>query len=153
MKRYVVVILSLMMVFAFVGCKGKSKMPFNGTVTFHSMSVEIPEDFIRDSARSSEDLWAYEQGGYKKSILISRNDITVEPSALLESYGAYIVENGGNAEITSFQEQAAVRLNYQKDELFCREMMFCYGGSAYSIAMRGGTAEEFSTLLDTVELK
>ena len=86
-------------------------------------------------------------------IIVSRSDAVEKPSASMESYVEYIEENGGSFEMTTFQGQEAVLLNYTKDDKNCQEIMFYYDGSIYAVALRGGTEEEFSGLLDTVELK
>ena len=154
MKKYIVSVLILAIGLVFGGCIGnRTKMPYNGNVSFHSIHIEIPEEYIRDSGSSTDNIWAFEQGWYKKMIIISRNDAEEKPSVHMSSYGEYIEESGGSFEETTFQGQEAVMLNYTKDEKICRELMFYYDGSIYAVALRGGTEEEFSSLLDTVELK
>ena len=153
MKKKIVSLLVLLAVLCLYGCGMRVKMPFNGVISFHSVGMEIPEEFIRDSSASTNDVWAFEQGMYKKIIIISRRDAIEKPSASMANYGEYIEENGGSFEETTFQGQEAVLLSYTKDEKKCEEIMFYYDGSLYAVALRGGAEDEFSRLLDTVELK
>ena len=49
MKKYIVSVLILTMGLVLGGCIGKKvRMPYNGNISFHSINVEIPEEFIRD---------------------------------------------------------------------------------------------------------
>ena len=57
MKKLLIVIFTLSFLFSFSGCSGGTKMPFNGKIEFHEISLVVPERFVRDSTQSTEDLW------------------------------------------------------------------------------------------------
>ena len=134
------------------GCRTHSDMPYNGDITFHKMNISIPQNFIRDSTQSNEDAWLFESGFYSKLIILSRNDITGNTNASLDNYVEYMKQQNADSQREIFKEMDAVFSVYTKDDMFCQEMLFAYEGSFYAIALRGGTREEFQSLLDTVNI-
>lgn len=154
MKKRLAIILCLSVAMLLFGCTsaGYTQMPFNGDIQFHDITLTVPDSFIRDSAGSDEDLWAFEKGMYSQIILVSRSDLSSKPAAALESYVAYMQSVGAESELTTFRGNDAVLSKYEKDGKYCQEILFNHNGSTYAVALRGGTEAEFQTLVDTVEL-
>ena len=134
------------------GCKPHTDMPFNGTVTFHELVITIPEDFIRDSTQSGEDGWVFEKGLYSQLIIITRSDINGDTQTELEEYGTYMAQQGAYTEGGTFMGFPAVLSLYEKDDMYCQEILFAYNNSFYAVALRGGTEEEFGALLDSLSM-
>ena len=149
-RRGATVLLALIVVLAFTACSRYSKMPFNGDIKFHSMSLVIPEDYIRDSTQSTDDLWVFERGFYKQYIILSCKAANGDTSADLNSYVDYMKGNGAASEITTFIGLDSVFSAYTLDGVFCQEMLFIYDDAYYAIALRGGDEAEFNALLATV---
>ena len=147
------VLLVILVIALFLGCGSLSDMPYNGEASFHDVFIEIPEDYIRDSTQSTEDLWIFEHGGYKEYILLSRKDANADTSVDLDSYLAYMKDRGAASERTKFIGIDSVFSAYMLDGVFCQEMLFIYKDSYYAIALRGGSEEEFNALLDTVKIQ
>ena len=147
MKRLVPVLFAILLL---TGCAGRSDMPFNGLLTFHEITAVIPSSYVRDSTQSSADLWVFEQGGYSKTILLSRKDIQGDQDASIDGYVAYMQSEGSDSARGTFLNTDAVLSTYTKENQYCQEMLFVYNGSFYSVALRGGTEEEFQSLLDEV---
>lgn len=147
-------LITLLFTCCFVGCcfPNSSSMPFNGDVTFHELQLTIPTAYIRDSTQSNEDFWVFEQGGYDQLILLSRRELSSDPDTILDTYVGSMQEIGATAQKTTFLNQDAVHSTYTQEGVFCQEMLFIYNGSTYAIALRGGTEEGFSALLDSVNL-
>ena len=158
--KVVAVTLMLALVCGLSGCdmlssvvKGSlSDMPYNGDVAFHEITVTIPENFIRDSVQSKEDLWIFERGMYTQLIILTRNDIAGDVAASMDTYAQYMQDKGADVQRTTFMDMDAVASTYMLEEQFCQEMLFACNGSAYAIALRGGTEDEFQSLLDTVDV-
>ena len=136
----------------FCGCNSNTDMPFNGEISFHEISVTIPEDFIRDSSQSNDDMWAFEKDFYEKCIIISRTDINGDTTLSLKNYADYMEEQGAVSEVTTFSDKEAVHSTYTKDDEYCQEMLFAYNDSFYAVALRGGDENEFESLLSTVKI-
>ena len=134
------------------GCGAFTNMPFNGPIRFHALSATVPEKFIRDSTRSSADLWVFEDGNYDECILFSHKPLGEDGDTSLDSYVDYMKEQGAASAITTFLEMDAVLSTYTKEGFFCQEILFAYDGAFYAVALRGGMEDEFSALLDTVSL-
>ena len=148
MKKTVLILAALLLLLC--GCGRRARMPFNGQVTFHEITATIPEDFVRDSTQSNDDLWIFEHGGYSKMILLSRKDAAGDADAALDDYVEYLQSLGADAERGRFLNADAVHSTYTKDGQYCQEILFLYHGSFYAVALRGGTEEEFQSLLDEV---
>ena len=152
MKRVFALLIMICTAFALYGCQPGTDMPYNGDVSFHAVTVSVPEDFIRDSTRSNSDLWCFEKGFYDQIIILSRDDMDGDVSASLDSYLAYMIEQGCESNRTTFMQLDAVHSTYTQNDQYCQEMLFAYHGSLYAIALRGGTEEDFQSLLDSVIL-
>jgi hypothetical protein len=148
LKKTVLILAALLLLLC--GCGRSSRMPFNGQVTFHEITATIPDSFVRDSTQSSDDLWVFEHGGYSKMILLSRTDVAGDADAALDDYVAYMQSLGADAERGRFLNADAVHSTYTRDGQYCQEILFVYQGSFYAVALRGGTEEEFQSLLDEV---
>lgn len=75
-KVYIIVliVLCIILIFGFV-MKGKtSTIPFNGSVVFYDLSIEIPKDFIRDSTKSNDNQYVFEKNNYDVIIVISKQN-------------------------------------------------------------------------------
>lgn len=127
-------------------------MPMNGEANFHSITITIPNSFTRDAMQSYEDFWIFEKDNNRQVILMSRRDITADWEASLDNYIADIKKQGGEAKRESFLQMEGASATYTKDEVFCQEVVFACGGSFYAVALRGGTQEEFQSLLDTINI-
>ena len=135
------------------GCVRVSKMPFNGDISFHDITMTIPTRFIRDSTQSSADLWIFEQGNYSEYIIISRKDIAGDVSASLSNYAEYMKERNADSNIVPFLGNDAVLSMYYIDNVYCQEILFPYKNSFYAIALRGGTESGFNEITATIMLK
>jgi len=129
-----------------------SRMPFNGDIEFHDISLTIPERFIRDSTQSNDVLWIFEHGNYSEYIILSKKGITGEAQSALTEYMEYMMENGAESEIVSFLNDSAVLSTYYKGDEFCQEILFAYKDSFYAVALRGGTQNGFEEITDTIRL-
>lgn len=130
-----------------------SKMPFNGDITFHDISLTVDKKFIRDSTQSTSDLWIFEHGNYRESIIISRKDAGEDVMASLNDYAEYLNEQGIQAQLSIFLDNPAVLSGGTKDGQYCQEVLFAYNQSFYAIALRGGDSAEFAALIHTVTVK
>lgn len=147
---FLLLILSFVLILS--GCTPSVPMPFNGDVTFHSISLHIDDRFIRDSTQSTANMWVFERGGYKEYVLISKQTVTASPESFLPSYAASMEEVGAETEIKEFLGTDAVYSAYEKDGIFCQEVLFPHNGSYYAVALRGGTEEGFAELIGSVSL-
>jgi hypothetical protein len=134
------------------GCGNTSTMPFNGDMTFHSISIHIDDRFIRDSTQSTDDMWIFERGGYKEYVILSRKNAAEDPSSYLPVYAESMEGVGAETKIAEFWGSDAVFSTYEKDGIYCQEVLFPHNGSYYAIALRGGTEEGFAELIGTVTL-
>ncbi len=142
---------SLMIVFILSLC-ACSKMPFNGPIEFHEITLTVPERFVRDSTQSKEDLWVFEHGNYSEYIIISRKDITGEAQTALRDYVDYMKENGAESEMVSFLNDNAVHSTYYQEEEFCQELLFAHNNAFYAVALRGGDQKGFEEIVNTIGL-
>lgn len=147
MKKLISLFLVLIFVFSLSAC---SKMPFNGDIEFHSISLTVPERFIRDSTQSTDDLWVFEHNNYSEYILISRKDITGDVSSSLTDYVEYMKENGAESTTTPFLDGEAVVSTYYLDDVFCQEILWPYDNSFYAVALRGGNESGFKEITNTI---
>lgn len=150
--KFIVLSVFFVVMLTLCGCSTHTSMPFNGQIDFHNISITIPEKYVRDSTQSSNDLWVFEHGFYSEYIIISRSDISGDTTASIEGYVNYMKQQGAVSDVTTFLEKEAVHSTYVKDEVYCQEMLFAYGGSFYAIALRGGNEEDFQSLLYTVKI-
>ncbi len=138
-----------------VGCRSffnlprDGGMPFNGPITFHELTLTIPNSFIRDSTQSTQDAWLFEKGFYSRMIILTRNAQSGDVEASLDSYRDRMKELGAVSERTTFLDLPAVHSTYTKDGTYCQEILFIYHNSYYAIALRGGDEAEFRNLLAT----
>lgn len=149
MKKLISLFLVFILAFSLASC---SKMPFNGEIEFHSISLTIPERFIRDSTQSSDDLWIFEHNNYSEYIIISQKDVTGDVKTSLDDYVTYMKENSAESELISFLDDTAVLSTYYMDHVFCQEILFAYQNSFYAVALRGGTESGFEEITDTIRL-
>lgn len=152
MKRvFIIFMVAFICVFT-CGCVNRSEMPFNGEVEFHSISVTIPEKFIRDSTQSTEDFWVFERGIYSELILISRKDIEGDVSSLLDAYVESMRKVDADSERITFLDGDAVLSTYYSEDVYCQEILFPYDNSFYAVALRGGDETAFKEITDTIKL-
>lgn len=149
--RAVVLLLICLMVIGAAGCFPRVRMPFNGNITFHEITAVIPSSFIRDSTQSNDELWVFEKGNYKQCIILSRKPADEDVDTMLDNYVAYLIEEfGANAERGTYLYSEAVHSTLTRNGQFCQEILFVYHGYCYAVALRGGTEEEFQSLLNNV---
>jgi len=153
-KRILCFGLCLVLIAVLAGCfQNKSDMPFNGQVTFHSLQLTIPEEYIRDSTQSTDEAWLFEQGWYKKTIVLLCRQIQEEPESYLTAYATGMESLGIQADSVTFLGMQAVKCSATKEDgVFWQEVSFVYNGAFYAVAMNGGTQAEFQALLDTAAL-
>ena len=150
--RIAVIVLAFLLAVCPAGLTEHSTMPFNGEITFHKISLTIPDNYIRDSTQSTADFWVFEKGFYSQYIMLSRKDLQGHTDDVLNNYADYLRAQGVNSQRDTFLQTEAVRSESSQQGMVWREMLFAHEGSLYAVAMRGGTAEEMQTLLDTVVL-
>lgn len=154
-----ILIIILLSIYVLSGCIfiPRNKMPFNGNIQFHDIKAVIPDDFIRDSTQSNEDMWIFEKGSYRKYIIIQRSDIKTDVDTDLDDYVQLMLERGADSSRGKFLNVEAVLTTYYLDDLYCQEILFVYNDMYYAFTLRGGTEEEFQSLLndlntpDTIE--
>ena len=129
-----------------------TKMPLGGNVTFHEIFLTIPENFVRDSTASSEDLWIFEKGFYKEYLIIKRSDNNADATETFGNYNNFIIEQGGNSTLGKFIGKEAVLCSYTKEDFYCQELMFEYKDSIYNITLRDGDSDTFGAIMDSVKL-
>ena len=144
--------ITLLTVTSLSGCGSSSSMPFNGDITFHSISLHIDDRFIRDSTQSTNEVWIFEHGFYKEYVILSKKVTAHDPADYLPDYAEYMEGLGAEAEIKTYLDTDAVFSTYTKDGVFCQEVFFYHNGAYYAIALRGGTEEGFTELISTVSL-
>ena len=156
MKKQNLIALALCLLFGLTACSRQSplqpNMPFNGDVSFHDITLTVPNRFVRDSAQSTEDVWLFERGGYAEYVLIMRNDLDGEVSQVLTDYAAYMKEQGVDSSLVSFLNGEAVHSVYEKEGEYCQEIVFAHGNSTYAVALRGGTEAGFQEIVNTIQL-
>lgn len=152
MKKMLSMILLVSMLLTLGGCFGMARMPFNGDITFHDITLTVPEKYIRDSTKSDEDTWIYEYDSYAEYIVIMRKDFSGDESAALEDYVAYMKENKAESEVVSFQDGSAVHTTYTKNNQFCQELLFIHGDSVYAVALRACPRATFEEVTKTIAL-
>lgn len=151
-SRIAAIVLAFLLAVYPVGLAERSTMPFNGEIAFHKISLTIPDNYIRDSTQSTADFWVFEKGFYSQYIMLSRKDLQGHTDDVLNNYIDYLRAQGVDSQRDTFLQTEAVRSESSQQDMVWREMLFAHDGSLYAIAMRGGTAEELQTLLDTVVL-
>lgn len=129
------------------------KMPVNGDIVFHDIAAVVPSDYIRDSTQSSENVWIFEKGYYKKTAIFQRSDIREGVDADFDNYVDLMKERGAESERVTFRGNEAVMSTYYKDDICCRELLFACNGSYYAFALRGGTEEEFNSFLNDIAIR
>ena len=144
------VLLAFLLLLTLCGCGKSSDMPFNGEISFHDVTLTIPEKYIRDSTQSTDDSWLFERGWYSAQILLVRKDAAADPEAAMESYRQYLTEQGADSQKTTFLGRDALRSTADQNGKIWREVFFYHNGSSYAVALRGGTEEEFQALLKSV---
>ena len=149
MKKFVSISFVFMIVLLFTAC---SRIPFNGDIEFHDISLTIPERFIRDSVQSNNELWVFEHDNYSEYVIVSRKGVTGEVSSVLADYVEYMKDSGAESGKTLFLDKDAVLSTYYKGNEFCQEILFAYNGYFYSVALRGGTQDGFEEITDTINL-
>lgn len=151
MKKIALICLVISACLLFCSCAPKVQMPFNGDVSFHRITVTIPERFIRDSTQSHDDLWIFEHGNYSEYVLVSRSEASGNTKVGMEEYVAYMTEEGADSKMITFLDGDAVLSTYTRDGLFCQEILFPYEGFYYAVALRGGTEEAFQEICASVK--
>lgn len=152
MKKIFSMILFASILLTLAGCFGMTRMPFNGDITFHGITLTVPEKYIRDSTKSDEDTWIYEYDSYAEYIVIMRKDFSGDEAAALADYAAYMKENKAESEIVSFLDGSAVHTSYTKNNQFCQEILFVHGDSVYAVALRGCPRAAFEEVTKTIAL-
>ena len=143
-------LLAFLLLLTLCGCGKSSDMPFNGEISFHDITLTIPEKYIRDSTQSTEDSWLFERGWYSAQILLVRKDASADPEAAMESYRQYLTEQGASSQKTTFLGRDALHSTADQSGKAWREIFFYHNGSSYAVALRGGTEEEYQALLKSV---
>ena len=153
-KRILAWLLCLILVVALAGCfRNQSSMPFNGEITFHQIKVTIPAEFIRDSSQSNEDVWLFEQGWYKKTIVLLHRAIQEDAAAYIGAYAQGLQTQGISSEATTFMGvPAAMSTATRENGVFWQELSFAMDGVFYAVALNGGTETEFRALLDSISI-
>ena len=154
-KKAWFIILSFIMLLSFTACsfgvKEQTDMIFNGNVQFHGMKIIIPDDFVKDSNESTDELWVFEKGNYDEYILLSYKT-PEDPSSAMHAYADSISEKGANIQDGWFIDDEAIMASYtSNDDKETYEIMFAHGDGLFSIAYRGGTQDDIYAITDTVK--
>ena len=140
------------MVLLCTGCGLQFDMPLGGAVEFHDIAVTLPDGYVRDSTESTGDLWIFETGFYRKYVMLVRKDLTGDAAALMNSYAAYLTEQGALSVKTIFNGHEALRSSMNQGGVLWQEVYFAHGDSTYAIALRGGSEADFEAIINTVRL-
>ena len=153
-KRILCLLLCLVLFPILTGClRNESSMPFNGEITFHSIRLTIPSEYVRDSTQSNADTWLFEQGWYKKTIIIMHRQHSYDPSEYISTYAEGLQGQGIQSELTTFMGAPAAMSSATKENgVFWQELSFAMDGVFYAIALNGGTETEFQALLDSLSI-
>ena len=152
MKKTIMILISIVLIITTAtGCFKKS-MPFNGEISFHDISLTIPDDYIRDSTQSSDDFWVFEKGYYKKYILISRIPNEGVGEKALDYYVNSMSQVGAEVSSGTLNNVNCAFSEYTKDNTYCQEIYFVYKENDYAIALRGGDKNDFEKLTKTINL-
>ena len=153
-RRILCLALCFILLATLAGCfQNKSDMPFNGELSFHGLKLTIPTEYIRDSTQSTEDIWLFEQGWYKKTIILLHRQIQEEPETYLAAYANAMEGQGVRVEQTPFMGLSAFKCSDDKEGgVLWQELSFVYNGAFYAIAMNGATEAEFSAFLHSVTI-
>ena len=153
-KRILCCLLCLVLFAALAGCfKNEGSMPFNGDITFHQIQMTIPSEFIRVSTQSNDDVWLFEQGWYKKTIVVMRRQVQEDPAAFVNAYAEGLQNQGIQSEVTTFSQMPAVMSSATRENgVFWQELSFILDGAFYAVALNGGTETEFQALVDTISI-
>lgn len=150
-KRIGAIVLVLLMLIP-SSCCSPSTMPFNGNIQFHSISLTVPQRFIRDSTQSNDDLWIFLNSNYSEYILISRSDVTGDVPSALADYAESMFAIGAECSIVAFLGRDAVASTYYSEDMYCQEILFYHDNSLYAVALRGGTESDFLEITNTITL-
>lgn len=154
MKKAFSLLICFVLMFSLAGCfQNQSDMPFNGDITFHQIKMTIPSEFIRDSAQSSEDTWLFEQGWYKKTIVIMRSPLQDDPAAFIDAYASGLQSKQIQSETGEFMGYPAAKSSTtREDGVFWQELSFAVNSDFYAVALNGGTEAEFLALIDSITI-
>ena len=152
MKKIIITLISVVLIVsAASGCMQR-KMPFNGEISFHDISLTIPDDYVRDSTQSNDSFWVFEKGFYQKYILISQNPNGDVGEKALEYYMNSMPQVGADVSSETLAGINCAVSEYTKDGVYCQEVFFVYKDNDYAIALRGGDKDDFENLISTVNL-
>ena len=149
-KKALALILVIGLLLCAVGCSRVSNMPFNGNVTFHSITLTVPYRFLRDTTQSNNDFWVFARDSYAEYVLISRSNISSDVADAMDRYVASMQAEGADSQKTTFLGKDAVLTKCTIDGVYCQEILFAHDGSYYAIALRGGDEAGFKEITDTI---
>ena len=132
------------------GCgmdNGMSDMPFNGEVFFHDLSIEIPEDFIRDSTKSNENQYVFEKDNYNVVIVLSKQNTN--------GYSLRNIVNGAESEngtvLNYDDEYTTCDIEYiLSDGTYSYTHSQIYNDDRYQIIVQGKNEADVKSVYDTV---
>lgn len=114
--------------------------------------MTLPDGYVRDSTESTADLWIFEKGFYREYVMLMRKELTGDAAALMNSYAAYLTEQGAISVGTIFKGHEALRSSMNQGGVLWQEVYFVHGDSTYAIAMRGGSEADFDAIINTVRM-
>ena len=152
MKKTIVILISIVLILASAAGCGKNKMPFNGEISFHDISLTIPDDYIRDSSQSNDDFWVFEKGNYKQTVLISRMANEGAGEKALDYYSEAMSQVGAEVSSRTLNDVNCAFSEYTKDNTYCQEIYFVYKDYEYAVALRGGDKTDFEKLTESITL-
>jgi len=152
-RKWIAFWVSILLILSYMtGCSYPNNMPFNGDVTFHEISLVIPQNFVRDSTQSNDEVWVFEASFYQKYIILSYKETAEDPKTVADDYYAYLMEQDIFTERTTFLGMEAVRFHTELQGKDAQELMFVYQGASYAISLRGGTEDEFNAIVNTIAM-
>ena len=130
-------------------------MPFNGDVTFHDMSVTIPESFIRDSTQSSEDVWIFERKNYTDYIMLFRGALEMQGGLTTpENYCEIMQSGGAESEVIDFQGLPCVyTVSIANNGMYATEAVVFVNDTTYALTMctkNEADMEEYGTIYESL---
>ncbi|MBE6926523.1 MAG: hypothetical protein E7461_06730 [Ruminococcaceae bacterium] len=149
-KQVLSLILILCLLISAAGCSLVSNMPFNGAVTFHSITLTVPYRFLRDTTQSNTNFWVFARDNYSEYVLISRSTVNKDAATAIDEYVAAMQADGADSQKTTFLGRDAVLTKCTIDNVYCQEILFLHDNSFYAVALRGGDEAGFKEITDTI---
>ncbi len=148
MKKLSLILLALIMLVSLISCDS-AKVPVNGEIKFHEISLIIPSEFIGDTSQSNEDKWVFTSPEHE--IVLTRTDRIAPINHMIRDYCKLMEERNVSATEMKLGRLYTARAIYMQDGISCKEIFLVYRESAYTITLKGVATTEFDDLVNTIE--